>query len=183
MMDVVAWRRDKRLELYAARKSLSAEQRREAAGKIADGLDDYCARHKPALIGLYWPIKYEPNMLSWARARGQTLWFCLPVVVARGQALEYWRWSPGDAMQSGVWGIQVPVQRDVVVPDLMVAPLLGFDRDNYRLGNGGGYFDRTLAARSDRPFVIGVGYVSGELATIHPQPHDIPMNLILTERS
>ena len=63
----------------------------------------------------------------------------------------------------------------------MIAPLVGFDRARYRLGNGGGYFDRTLAARSDRPFVIGVGYAFGALETIHPQPHDIAMNLIVTE--
>ena len=65
----------------------------------------------------------------------------------------------------------------------MIAPLLGFDRARYRLGNGRGYFDRTLAVLRDRPFVIGVGYASSELETIHPQPHDIAMNLILTERS
>jgi 5-formyltetrahydrofolate cyclo-ligase len=60
-------------------------------------------------------------------------------------------------MQSGVWEIQVPTRREVVTPDLVIAPLFGFDRDRYRLGNGGGYSDRTLAARTDRPFVIGVG--------------------------
>jgi 5-formyltetrahydrofolate cyclo-ligase len=85
-------------------------------------------------------------------------------------------------MQSGIWGIQIPAWRDSVLPDLMIAPLLGFDRDRYRRGNGG-YFDRTLGARVDRPFVIGVGYASGELQTIHPQAHDVPMDLILTERS
>lgn len=182
-MDVATWRREKRLELYAARKAMTAEQRHDAARRIAGGLDDHCALHKPALVGLYWPIKHEPNLLSWARVRAQSLRFCLPVVVERGQALEYWRWTPGDALQSGVWGIPVPAKREIVTPDLMIAPLLGFDRDRYRLGNGGGYFDRTLAACADRPFVIGVGYASGELETIHPQPHDIPMDLILTERS
>jgi 5,10-methenyltetrahydrofolate synthetase len=183
MIDVTAWRQEERQRLYAARKAMTAEQRREAARKIADVLDDHCACHKPALVGLYWPIKYELNLLSWARARALASRFCLPVVVARGQPLEYWLWTPGDLMQSGVWDIQVPAHRDVVTPDLMIAPLLGFDRDRYRLGNGGGYFDRTLAARADRPFVIGVGYASSELETIHPQPHDIPMDLILTERS
>jgi 5-formyltetrahydrofolate cyclo-ligase len=161
MMDVAAWRREKRVELYAARKAMTAEQRQEAARTIAVRLDDHCIRHKPELIGLYWPIKYEPNLLAWARARARSLQFCLPVVVSRGQPLEYWRWTPGDPMQSGVWEIQVPTRRDVVTPDLMVAPLLGFDRNRYRLGNGGGYFDRTLAARTDRPFVIGVGYATG----------------------
>lgn len=183
MMDVASWRREKRLELYAARQALLPAQRHAAARRIAGLLDDYCSAHKPALVGLYWPIKYEPNLLSWAKARAGDLRFCLPVVVARGQPLEYWRWTPGDAMQSGIWGIQVPTQRDVVTPDLMIAPLVGFDRDCYRLGNGGGYFDRTLAALAYRPFVVGVGYASGEMVTIHPQPHDIPMNLILTEGS
>jgi len=119
MMDVTAWRREKRLQLYAARKAMTAEQRHDAARKIAGGLDDHCARHKPAFVGLYWPIKYEPNLLSWARARAQTLRFCLPVVVSRGQPLEYWLWMPGDLMRSGVWDIQVPVRRDVVTPDLI----------------------------------------------------------------
>ena len=73
MMDVAAWRREKRAELYAARKAMTAEQRHDAARKIAGGLDDHCARHKPALVGLYWPIKYEPNLLSWARARARRL--------------------------------------------------------------------------------------------------------------
>jgi 5,10-methenyltetrahydrofolate synthetase len=126
---------------------LTPEQRHEAAHKIAAGLDGHCARHQPAWVGLYWPIKYEPNLLAWARGSASNLRFCLPVVVTRGHPLEYWRWTPGDAMQSGVWGIQVPARREVVAPDLMIAPLVDFDRDRYRLGNGGGYFDRTLAAR------------------------------------
>lgn len=181
-MDVAVWRRGRRAELYAARKAMTAEQRHEAAQAIARGLDDYCTRHRPTLIGLYWPIRYEPYLLSWACARAHSLQFCLPVVVSRGQPLEYWHWTPGDPTQSGVWDIQVPARREVVTPDLMIAPLLGFDRQRYRLGNGGGYFDRTLAARADRPFVIGVGYAASELATIYPQPHDIPMSQILTER-
>jgi len=182
-MDVAAWRQQKRLELYAARKALSPDERRRAAVVIGDRLDDLFARDKPVLVGLYWPIRFEPNLLSWAQSRARTLRFCLPVVVERGSPLEYWRWAPGDPMQSAVWGIQVPARRDVVMPDVMIAPLLGFDRDRYRLGNGGGYFDRTLAERTDDPCVIGVGYASSEIETIHPQPHDRPMDVILTERS
>jgi len=182
-MDIVAWRRETRAVRYALREAMTAEQRHDAARKIAAGLDRYCADHKPGRIGLYWPIKHEPNLFAWARERSIELQFCLPVVVARGQPLEYWPCPSGDAMRSGVWGIQVPSHRDVVMPNLMIAPLVGFDRARYRLGNGGGYFDRTLASLVDRPFVIGVGYSCRELATIHPKPHDIPMNMILTERS
>ena len=183
MMDIAAWRRETRAGLYAAREALTAEQRHDAARTIAAGLDRYRTDHKPEWIGLYWPIKHEPNLLAWARERSREVKFCLPVVVARGQPLEYWDWTPGDAMRSGVWGIPVPARREVVTPDLMIAPLVGFDRARYRLGNGGGYFDRTLAARADRPFVIGVGYACGALETIHPQSHDIPMDMIVTEKS
>lgn len=109
MMDVAAWRRDKRRELYAARKAMTADQRHNAARKIAGRLDDHCARYKPAVVGLYWPIKYEPNLLPWARLRAQSLRFCLPVVVTREQPLEYCRWMPGDALQPG-FGIQVPAK-------------------------------------------------------------------------
>lgn len=80
----VVWRQERRIELYAARKAMTAEQRQEAARKIAGGLDDYCLRHKPELIGIYWPIKFEPNLLTWARACERNLRFCLPVVVTRG---------------------------------------------------------------------------------------------------
>ena len=62
-----------------------------------------------------------------------------------------------------------------------MAPLVGFDRDCYRLGYGGGYFDRTLAALSPRPLAIGVGFELSQLETIHPQDFDIPMDLIVTE--
>ena len=68
-----------------------------------------------------------------------------------------------------------------MAPDLLIAPLVGFDGAGYRLGYGGGYYDRTLAARSPRPRVIGAGFTLSRLDTIHPQPHDIPMSLVVTE--
>ena len=84
-------------------------------------------------------------------------------------------------MERGIWDIPVPARRDVVIPDLMLAPLVGFDRANYRLGYGGGYFDRTLAAMPRRPMVVGIGYDLGAQETIFPQPHDIPMDAVVTE--
>ncbi len=182
-MDMALWRRERRAELYAVRKAMTAQQRHDATKAIVLELDRWCGRRRPTRIGLYWPIKYEPNLLAWARERPGETAFCLPVVVSRGQPLEYWHWKPGNAMQPGVWGIQVPARREPVIPDLVVAPLVGVDRARYRLGNGGGYFDRTLAELEPRPFAIGIGYAHGELATIHPQPHDIPMDTIVTEQS
>jgi 5-formyltetrahydrofolate cyclo-ligase len=75
----------------------------------------------------------------------------------------------------------VPAERQVVSPTALLVPLVGFDEQGYRLGYGGGYYDRTLAASKPRPLAIGLGYEFGRLATIHPQPHDAPMDAIVTE--
>ena len=95
--------------------------------------------------------------------------------------LEYRLWRPGDPLVDGVWGIPIPERRQMVVPQAVLAPLVGFDRRCYRLGYGGGYFDRTLAALQPRPFAIGVGFELSRIETIYPQDFDIPMDLIVTE--
>ena len=69
---------------------------------------------------------------------------------------------------------------DEVVPDILIAPVVGYDRRLFRLGHGGGFFDRTLAALPSRPIFIGVGHPVAAIATIYPQPHDIPMDMVLT---
>ena len=84
-------------------------------------------------------------------------------------------------MTPGIWNIPTPADGAIVVPDVVLAPVLGFDEACYRLGNGGGYFDRTLAVLKPRPLVIGVGYERLRIRTIYPQPHDVAMNVIVTE--
>jgi 5-formyltetrahydrofolate cyclo-ligase len=86
-------------------------------------------------------------------------------------------------MQRGIWNIPIPREQDVVIPDVVIAPLVGFDTSGFRLGYGGGYFDRILAATVPRPYAIGLGHADSALQTIYPQPHDIPMNLIVTDES
>ena len=78
-------------------------------------------------------------------------------------------------------GIPYPARGELVVPRSLVIPLLGFDRANYRLGYGSGYYDLTLATALPRPAAIGVGFELSRLETVYPQPHDIPMDLIVTE--
>ena len=84
-------------------------------------------------------------------------------------------------MVQGFWKIPVPADGPDVVPDVILAPVVGWDAAGFRLGYGGGYFDRTLAALAPRPLAIGVGLHAAQLATIFPQPHDIAMDVILTE--
>ena len=100
-------------------------------------------------------------------AEGRTV--ALPVVVDKKGPLEYRAWRPGEALVDGVWHIPVPEKREVVTPAVVLAPLVGFDPACYRLGYGGGYFDRTLAALRRGPVAIGVGFAAQELETIHPQ--------------
>ena len=105
----------------------------------------------------------------------------MPVVIDKKGPLEYRAWRPGEKLVDGVWNIPIPERRRIVVPQAVLAPLVGFDRDCYRLGYGGGYFDRTLAALAPRPWAIGVGFELSQLETIYPQDFDIPMDLIVTE--
>ncbi len=182
--DLTAWRRQLRADLVARRQAVPPEQRRQVAEIIGGKLTRLIAKLDRRVIGIYWPIRHEINLLPWTRALAQSgdTTLCLPVVVQPEAPLEYWRWTPETAMHPGFWNIPVPVERNPIIPDLVLAPLVGFDVQRYRLGNGGGYFDRTLAAAHPRPIAIGVGYDFAALETIRPQPHDIPMDAVLTEQ-
>ena len=91
-------------------------------------------------------------------------------------------WAKGQRLQRGVWNIPVTGEdAEVVAPDVLIAPVVGFDANCYRLGYGGGFFDHTLAAMTMKPRVFGVGYGQAAIATIYPQAHDIPMQAMFTE--
>jgi 5-formyltetrahydrofolate cyclo-ligase len=90
-------------------------------------------------------------------------------------------WSETAEMEEGRYGIPVPRATAEVRPDVVLLPLVGFDGANYRLGYGGGYYDRTLAGLEPRPRTIGLGFELSRLPTVHPQPHDIPLDEIVTE--
>ena len=117
--------------------------------------------------------------LAGLAARGATA--ALPVVVERGRPLAFRRWAQETRMVRGFWDIPVPADGPEVRPDVVLAPVVGFDGEGYRLGYGGGYFDRTLAVLAPRPRAMGVGMASAHVATIFPQPHDVPMAAIATE--
>src|SRR3546814_17143660 len=99
----------------------------------------------------------------------------LPVVEERAQPLTFRQWRPGCRMERGVWGIPVPAEGERMTPDLVIAPVVGFDHDCYRLGNGGGSFDRTLAQLSPRPLAVGVGHPGPPIAPHSPQNGRAPI--------
>ena len=107
------------------------------------------------------------------------------MVVARAAPLEFREWRPGIVLNRGPLGIPYPRDSTSRDPQAVLLPMAGFDAAGYRLGYGGGYFDRTLAAlaaRKLRPTVIGVAHEFARLETIHPRAHDIAMDYVLTER-
>jgi len=106
----------------------------------------------------------------------------LPVVVAPKQPLAFREWHPGVELAKGPLDIPFPVDSPPVTPDAVLVPMNGWDLGGYRLGYGGGFFDRTLASLAKKPVVIGTSYEFGRLDTIHPQPWDIPMDYVVTER-
>jgi 5,10-methenyltetrahydrofolate synthetase len=177
---VAQWRREERARLVALRVARPAAERKAIADQVGRELDRLVA--PDAVVGLYWPFRGELDLRPWMRDFvGEGGRAALPVVVAKGQPLVFRAWSPGCRMTHGVWKIPIPAQGPEVVPDVVIAPLVGHDPDCYRLGYGGGFFDRTLAALAEKPLVIGVGDGSGAIASIFPQAHDIPMDVILTE--
>jgi 5-formyltetrahydrofolate cyclo-ligase len=180
--EIRRWRRALRDELIGRREALPQRERQELQARIIDLLEARFPDLADGLIGFYWPIRGEIGLHALIRRlleRGAEA--ALPAVVERSAPLEFRAWRPGDRLERGFWNIPVPAERRVVQPTVLLVPLVGFDRQGYRLGYGGGYYDRTLAAMTPRPRAIGVGYELGRLETIHPQPHDMAMDAIVTE--
>ena len=179
---IKTWRKAERERLIAARMAVPPATRREWSTHIADGLREALPQF-PGTLGVYWPFRaeFDPRpLIDWAIVNGRTV--ALPAVVDKKGPLEYRAWRPGEPLVDGVWNIPVPEKRDIVTPAVVLAPVVGFDKAGYRLGYGGGYFDRTLAALSPQPAALGVGFSLQAIETIYPQDFDIPMTLIVTER-
>jgi len=183
-LSVADWRKAERSRLLAARKQASREDYVRWSEAIELHLVEQLSKLMTKLLGAYWPHRdeYDPMPLAaWHAGRNGEV--ALPAVVARDQPLEYRPWTPDTPMSPGrfSFGIPEPVNGPAVVPDVLLIPLLGFDEAGYRLGYGGGYFDRTLASYQVKPRTIGVGFEIGRMPTIDPQPHDVPLDMIVTE--
>jgi 5-formyltetrahydrofolate cyclo-ligase len=181
--DVARWRKAERERLIAARCSLAVQYRADQAVIIAERLDQVVATSGIAapVISVYWPIRGEPDLRPWMHALCRSEYrVALPVAVALSQPLVFREWRPRCQMARGLWNIPYPADGETLMPNIVIAPVVGFDPGRYRLGYGGGFFDRTLAALTPKPLAVGVGYPDSALRTIFPQPHDIPMDLIVT---
>jgi 5-formyltetrahydrofolate cyclo-ligase len=181
--DVMRWRKLERTRLINECLEMSVAMRRYDSDRIAEQLDATIGDVSGRIVSAYWPLRGEPDLREWLeRVASRGGRYALPVVVKKQAPLVFRTWRRGEKLERGVWNIPVPAAGEEVCPDIVIAPVVGYDRNAYRLGYGGGYFDRTLAAIPRRPMIIGVGYSQAAIPTIYPQLHDIPMDKIVTER-
>lgn len=170
---------DLRTRAFAARKTAHAGGQGYATKHLLSTL----AGHDVQIISGYMPIRTEidplPAMDALHRA-GKTI--CVPVIVAAGQPLTFRVWTPDCVLEPGPFGAQVPRDGATVEPELLIAPLVAFDRAGNRLGYGGGFYDRTLEklrAKRTTP-AIGFAFAAQELE-LTPEPTDQPLDAIVTE--
>lgn len=180
--EVKAWRKEARQRMLAARAAMTTAVREDLSRRLIERLRPVL-KDRPAPVSFYWPIKAEPDLKPLMRELDEAgIAVCLPVCIKLGEPLTFRRWTRGAKMERGFWDIPVPADPTEVHPKTLIAPIVGYDGAGYRLGYGGGFFDRTLAKLGADATAIGIGFSMFRLATIHPQPHDIPMAAIVTER-
>jgi len=185
--DIRALKSRLRAEAAARRAAIPRAEAEAAALAVRDRI--LAAEIVPpgATVSAYWPLheEFDPRpALEALAARGHTL--CLPVVIAKGRPLAFRAWAPGDPLERAAFGLSVPRwDAPPAVPEFLLVPLLAFDRRGFRLGYGGGYFDRTIAAlrAHTHPIVaLGVGFAAQEVAKVPALPYDQRLDDIATER-
>jgi len=174
-----------RADAKRRRAAAAAEAGEEAADAVCRNLLAAVTLPAGAVVSAYWPMASEldPRPLMAALA-GAGHPIVLPVVLGRDRPLAFRAWSPGDALEPAGFGTQVPgADRPERTPEVILAPLLAFDRKGYRLGYGGGFYDRTLALLrpGGRVLAVGLAYAGQEVAAVPHGPNDHRLDWIVTE--
>ncbi len=181
--ELKAWRKTERERLIAARMALDER----TVDAVRRAIDSHLERGFPGLraatVAFCWPIRNEYDARHLAKTlRAAGALTALPVVVAPKTPLVFREWHPGVTLARGPLDIPYPVGSRALEPSAVLLPMNGWDAQGFRLGYGGGFFDRTLAALEQKPQLIGVSYELARMASIHPQPWDVPMDYVVTER-
>ncbi|EPX81206.1 5-formyltetrahydrofolate cyclo-ligase [Litoreibacter arenae] len=165
---------------FARREAVKTPQRDAAA---AEHLLKAVLPHKGRPLSGFLPIRTEIDPVPVMAAMAAWGPVCVPVIKGKGQPLEFHRWEPGCEMVDGGFGTFVPAKADVVVPQVLIVPLLAFDRAGGRLGYGGGFYDRTLEQLRKTREVIAIGYAfaAQETQDLPLEATDQPLDLIVTD--
>lgn len=167
--------------LLALRAATPSDVRQAWDAAIGRNLLDWLDARTVTLLGVYWPIRAEPDLrATFEELAAAGIALALPVVTGADTPLQFAGWTPGASLVFDRWGIATPETIDLVTPQALLIPCIGFTPQRHRLGYGGGFYDRTLADKP-RPQAIGIAYASGCTA-FAAGPHDIAMDVVITER-
>ncbi|MGH6609927.1 MAG: 5-formyltetrahydrofolate cyclo-ligase [Burkholderiaceae bacterium] len=179
-MDTNVDRKLQRQRLLDVRNALTNRQTLEAT--LQSRVRDWLRQASLHTLGFYFPIRGEPDLRAiiaeWLAADDRRV-AALPVI--SGEVLEFHAWTKDAPLRAGGYGIPVPAQGRIAQPQCLLIPCLGFDQQRFRLGYGGGYYDRTLASLDPRPQAVGVAFEAARIESIDAQPHDVKMDLVVTE--
>ncbi|MET3123733.1 5-formyltetrahydrofolate cyclo-ligase [Oxalobacteraceae bacterium GrIS 2.11] len=175
-----AIRAAQRASLIAERRSISPHLRKRWDKEISEQVLDWCKAQGVGMVGAYNPIQGEPSLYEIFPALAEIgIKLALPSVPATDHALTFSAWTPGDELMKDRYGVLVPLETaPLVKPDVLFIPCVGYTAEGYRLGYGGGYYDRTLAEHP-KPQTVGIAYRIS-MCELEIQQHDIPMDLIIT---
>lgn len=186
-----------RKRLLSLRQTMSVAERQHASAALRARLEHWFDRHladlaverrsNPLIVAGFWPLDFEPDLRPLLQQLDlcQVI-VCLPVIIEPNAPLEFHRWTPTTQLAAQRFGVMEPPRQQVLVPEILLVPTLGFTTDAARLGYGGGYYDRSLAAlqlAGAKPFKIGIAWQQGlltEADAFIPQPHDVPLDAIAT---
>jgi 5,10-methenyltetrahydrofolate synthetase len=184
-MDRQASRRQLRRDAIARRMALDPGEHERRSRAIREHLAAHFPQFSTLRVGFFWPMNQEPDLRplfeAWLSGGQNSFAALLPVVVGRGAALAFRAWRPDAAMTKDCYGIPTPAVGEFVLPQALLIPLAAFDAAGFRLGYGGGYYDRTLACLRPRPLAVGVGFELSRVGSILPEPHDGRLDAVVTE--
>lgn len=169
-----------RRTLLANRQAIPPEVRQQWDAEISMRVIAWWQAHRTPTLGVYWPIRGEPDLHpAYVELTSRDVRLALPIVAGKDAPLRFIEWRPGDPLQKDAFGVAIPVSGAEIRPHALLIPCVGFNERYYRLGYGGGFYDRTLAV-PPRPRTIGVAYACAR-AAFDADAHDVPLDAILTE--
>lgn len=174
---------DLRKQLLTARRALDPATRAAWDRTIGDQVIAWWQAAQPAALGVYWPLRDEPDLHpAYAELARRGARLLLPVVVQKGAALEFAEWRIGEPMVKDTMGVAVPadLRLQADYPPALLVPCLGFNPQGYRMGYGGGFYDRTLARHTPRPQTLGIAYACLQVQ-FAADGHDVALDRIVTE--
>jgi 5-formyltetrahydrofolate cyclo-ligase len=185
-MNLIDDKRTLRSAMLAWRSGLEEAERRVAADGLLATLRRERPIETPAVVSGFWPIKEEIDIRSlMIELSNQGCQLVLPVVQGKGLPLVFRAWRPGDPLEAGVFGtLQPSAKREVMEPDALIVPLLACDEEGWRLGYGGGFYDRTLAGLRAKKVItaVGVGFNDQLVPQVPHGPSDQRLDWLLTDK-